>query len=173
MKKYTLTIFLCLFSFFVVSQERQMPIDEIEVTAEPSLVRLRTRMWEAEQEAYDTFNKFNDERRFHITCSMQAPSGSRIERQVCRPGFKIEATAVHGRAYWESLRAFLDPYDENYTPHQSHQHLEATIARQHKEYKLKLKQVAEEHPEFLAAIVRYTEIQAQYKQQSTRAMDGD
>jgi hypothetical protein len=94
---------------------------------------------------------------------MYEPTGTRIEVQVCLPEFVHEAAAVHARAYRENLRAEYDPYGLDYRPSYTDQPQEAVIARQQPDYQHKMKQVAEEHPEFLDALIRYSELREQYE----------
>lgn len=146
------------------AQERQDQTEEVLVIGDRSLLQLRTRMMKAEKNAYDIFNKFNDEGRFRISCSMHQPTGTRFETQICQPDFELEATAAHGRDYWESLRALLDPDNLDYSPPVQAQPQEAVIARQLPAYKRKIRQVAEEHPEFLEAVIQYSRTREQYEE---------
>ena len=137
--------------------------EEILITGERSLQQLRTQMWNAEKQAYDIFNQFNDESRFNIICRMHQPTGTRIERQTCRPNFVANATAVHGQAFLESYRNLLDPSSPTGNSPAPQASQAATIASQQKEYQEKMQQVAEEHPEFLNAIIQYSELRQRYE----------
>lgn len=140
--------------------------EEIEVTGEQNLPALRTRMWDAEENAYQIFNKFNDEERFNISCNMHQPTGSLIERQVCQPEFVRQATREHARDYFENIRSLYDPYNLDYSPTIAHQPMEMEIASQQREYRNKLREIANEHPEFLNAIIRYSELRSRYESES-------
>jgi hypothetical protein len=151
------------------AQEPEDPIEEVLVIGDrPVLQQLRTQMIEAEINAYDIFNKFNDEKRFNISCSMHAPIGSHIARHVCTTNFELEATAAHGQTYLENYRALLDPWTLPDSNPVLHEPVETAIARQLPEYKRKLRQVAEEHPEFLEAIIEYSKIREQYEEAISR-----
>jgi len=145
------------------SQEQQILPEEITITSERSVPQLRTEMWKAEINAYDIFNKFNDEKRFNISCSMHQPTGTRIARQVCQAGFEIEATRAHGQDYLASLCDSLCIGNAPNSSAMQYPSVEAAIASQQGAYREKIRKVAEENPEFLEAIIRYTEVREQYE----------
>jgi hypothetical protein len=145
--------------------------EEIVVTGDPSDFSLRLQIEAAEKFAYDTFNKFNDERRFDISCSVVEPLGSRFKKQVCQPEFEIQALRGHAQDYLDSMpgRSLLPGGVVN----QSFQPLETEISRQRPAFKQKMEEVAEKHPEFLEAIVRLTRLQEQYRKHSEVLTDTD
>ncbi|HTQ99927.1 MAG TPA: hypothetical protein VMH83_08050 [Candidatus Acidoferrum sp.] len=117
----------------------------------------------AERNAYDIFNKFNDDKRFAINCSNFRPVGTHFEREVCAPQFKLDALSGHAQDYLESLHYFVDlgaSSDTNATA--SHLPAEVAIAQQTAAYKAKMKKIAEEHPEFLQALVKYSRLRQQF-----------
>lgn len=150
--------------------EAGQAIEEIVITGEKPVFQLRQEMWQAEQNAYELFNEYNDERRFEIHCSMQASTGSRFERQVCRPNFEIEANRLHAQNSLETYRTLLEPYAipggggiNTDGSSSASVNTQAIISSQRKAYRQKMRKAAEEHPAFLAAIIRYSELQAQYE----------
>jgi len=157
------------------AQDEATPPEEIIVTGQRSVLNLRLDMWNAERAAYETFNAFNDEPRFDIHCSAHQIVGTRLERQLCQPEFEIQAQARHGREFLDSYRAFLAPlYTGSGNPVSAggqpptdgtSQGVPAAveIAAQQEDYRAKMKQVAEEHPEFLDALVRYSEARQRYE----------
>ena len=132
--------------------------EEIVITGERSLLNLRLEMQEAERAAYALFNQLNDEDRFDISCKMEAQTGTRIKRQLCLPEFKREALREHARAYIEGSPSRNPP-------------VEMVIASQEGDFKLKMEEVAEQHPEFLEAIILYSVHQERYKE-ATRTVWG-
>jgi len=137
------------------AQQLQTLPEEVVITGDRSLGQLHTRMLEAEQKAYDVFNKFNDDKRFRITCGLHQPTGSRLSRQVCQAGFEREATRSHAQDY---LANFIDPNSQA-----QHPQIEAALASQQQEYREKIKQVAEEHPEFLDAVIQFAQTRERYE----------
>lgn len=146
-------------------EARGMP-EEITVTGERSLPQLRLQMMDAEKRAYDVFNKFNDEKRFNISCSMHQPTGTRFESQVCQPEFQIQATRAHGQAFLETYRTFLEPFQGGPVTDGSSSasmSVGGAIASQLPDYQRKIRQVAEEHPEFLEAVIQYSGMRERYE----------
>ena len=126
---------------------------------------LYERMLSAEVRAYDIFNRFNDEKRFMISCSQYQPTGRIVAKQVCSPAFEIEALRTQAQDFHESLRHLIIPGglpDGSVMP--THAPAEAMIAGQMTAYRAKLKQVAEQHPEFMQAIIDFAELRQQYEQ---------
>jgi hypothetical protein len=132
------------------SDLRSLP-EEVMVTSNRELYTLRTQMLDAEKRAYDVFNKFNDEKRFRISCSISEPTGTRLRRQVCAPEFQIQATTIHARGFLDSMRD-ADTIPNNIMD------VGTRIASQQKDYQQKMQQVALENPEFLDAIVEYSQL---------------
>lgn len=141
---------------------RNLP-EEVVITGANDLVQLRMQMLEAERKAYDAFNEFNDEKRFHISCRMHQPTGTRLERQVCQAAFELEATRVHGRIYLDSLCDVLCFGRSDGQSHTVHMPQEIVIASQLDAYRRKLRQIAAEHPEFLNALMEYTQSRENYE----------
>ncbi|HTQ99820.1 MAG TPA: hypothetical protein VMH83_07515 [Candidatus Acidoferrum sp.] len=145
-----------------LQRESQAKPEEIVIVGEHAL---RLQVMAAEKHAYDIFNQFNDEKRFNISCSISAPTGSRFETQYCQPEFEVEAIQAHAQDYYESLRNFLNPNggvpDASVVP--THASMEVEIGRQQPAFKLKMKQVAEQHPEFVEAIKQYSELRKKYE----------
>ena len=132
---------------------------------------LRKKMMLAEKNAYDIFNKFNDEKRFQISCSISQPIGTHLEKQICAPEFEIQATRSHAQDYYESLRNYLNLQaglaalpDGSVVPTKIP--VEAAISLQRPAYRQKLKQIAVEHPEFLEAIKQFGQLREQYEKQN-------
>lgn len=136
-------------------------VEEILITGDRSF---RARLMSAEVRAYDLFNQFNDDGRFHISCAKQSATGTRIESQTCAPQFVLDARQSHARDYRSSLANFLDPHgvpDGSVSPQSSP--AEAVIAGHLPAYRLKMKQIAEEHPEFLQALIEYSNLKDSYE----------
>lgn len=129
-------------------QRYEMP-EEIVVVGERRNFQLRLEMWDAEAKAYGIFNQYNDDQRFDISCRQHQPTGTRISRQVCTPAFQLEASKNHAQDYINGTSQFVP--------------MHMAIASQLKEYREKMKQIAEEHPEFLEAVIRYSEVRERYE----------
>jgi hypothetical protein len=137
--------------------------EEITVTGDRNRFQLRLQLMDAEKHAYDIFNRFNDEKRFEISCSTQQATGKFLTNQLCEPAFVSEASAIHANAYLQNLQNFMNPEPQPDMPMLTGIPREAAIASQQAAYRRKMREVAEEHPEFLEAMIRYSEIKAQYE----------
>jgi hypothetical protein len=171
---YLLLIASCASSCVLAQQNAAMPgttetPEEVIVIGNRNLLSLRIEMLDAERNAYEVFNRFNDDRRFDISCGEQEPTGTRFRNQLCQPRFVRDAAAEHGRAYWENLRAYMDPTTADKDPPRAGQPYEVAVNRHRKAYQDKMKQVAEEHPEFLDALKAYAETRQQYEQATSSA----
>ncbi len=150
------------------AQEVQAKPEEIVITGQ-RLQQLRTQMMDAEIKAYDFFNHFNDEKRFNISCSSSPSINSHISRRLCQPEFEIQAMADHAADYYENVSAYFDPanWDGNKNPPPRHLPAEGVIDLQQGDYHHKMKQVAEQHPEFLQAVIEYGKKRDQYEKATT------
>lgn len=170
-QSFCLGLMLAARSSPLVAQQVAGPVEEPEeilVIGNRQLMALRLGMLDAERAAYEVFNHFNDEKRFDIRCGMRQPTGSRLAIQVCEPEFEIQAKRTHARSYVNNMRDWYDQLargipqpSENYPP--VHVPAEMAIASQQKAYRAKMRQVAEQHPEFLAALVKYAEARKRYE----------
>lgn len=150
------------------SESQEIP-EEIVVTGERSAIQLRTQLMEAEKQAYEIFNRFNDDRRFEISCSHSAPVGSRFTRQVCMAEFEIQAMRGHAQDYLAAMPG--TPGDGRLGSQAAQQYLpvEGELQRHRKAYKEKMREIAENHPEFLDAIARYAALSDDYKRRTGQA----
>jgi hypothetical protein len=67
------------------------PIDNIVVSGQKSEAALRQELWKAEEDFYSLYNSLNDDGLYDVRCVDEAPIGSRIKVQVCRPVFFAKA----------------------------------------------------------------------------------
>jgi hypothetical protein len=147
-------------------QEQGEVQEEIIITGQRLRLQLRRDMRQAEIAAYDLFNQFNDDKRFEISCNSQTATGTRIESEelMCQPNFEMEAMRGAGQDYLTSLRNFMDPYTDDKNPPPAHAPAAAIIESLQPEYRAKMREVAEQHPEFLEALIIFTEKQARYRE---------
>lgn len=155
---------------------RALP-EEVVITGAGDLVQLRMQMIEAEKRAYDVFNRFNDEKRFQISCSTSQPTGTRFNHEICAPEFQIEATSNHAAMVLESFSKMREGLASGIPLHPGPLEnfvapvvpMEAVIAAQQGAYQRKLREVAEQHPEFLNALIEYTQLRGDYESSVGRA----
>ncbi|MEY4640111.1 MAG: hypothetical protein RLZZ227_105 [Pseudomonadota bacterium] len=165
-------VVLALCGSWAAAQEPTEPVvalqeapEEIIVTGERSTMQLRIQVMEAEVQAYEIFNQFNDDRRFDISCSVQERTGSRFVQQLCEPEFIIQANRGHALDFLSTM-----PGRSASEGSSSHQYgpMAVEIQRHQPAYRQKLKQIAEEHPEFLEALVRFTSLKQEYESRTDK-----
>lgn len=143
--------------------------EEVVITGSGDLIQLRKQLLDAEKRAYDVFNRFNDEKRFQISCNMHQPTGTRLERQVCQAAFELEATRSHAQIYVDSLCDVMCFGRADGQSHTVHVPQEIVIASQMDAYRRKLREIAEQHPEFLQALIEYTQLREEYSTATGRS----
>ena len=141
--------------------------EEIVITGERSTMQLRIQLMEAEKQAYEVFNQFNDDKRFNISCSLSAPTGSRLLRQICQAEFEIQAMRGHAQDYYDSMPGPGRPPQGSVT--KQHPPLAAELHRHQQAYRDKMRQIAEDHPEFLDALARYATLNQEYEARTGRS----
>lgn len=137
--------------------------EEIVVTGERSALQLRIQMEAAEKLAYETFNKFNDEARFDISCSVSERTGSRFKQQVCQPEFELQALRGHAQDFLDSMPGRNIGLPDG-SVSQAHQPMATEILKQRPAFQQKMKEIAEQHPEFLEALANFARLQEEYRQ---------
>ena len=61
--------------------------ETIRVASNKSPGALRRDLWRAEKKFYSLYNKLNDDSLYDVSCTKDAPTGSVIPVQTCRPEF--------------------------------------------------------------------------------------
>ncbi len=174
----TLLCAFCLPQAALAAQTESAPVaqageepEEIIVTGQRRRFELRVEMLTAEKHVYDVFNMFNDDKRFEIECSIHKKTGTTLKTQFCVPAFKREALAAEGRDYLEAYRAFIDPHHKDAEPFVTAAPSAGLIRAGQIEYQRKMQQLARDQPEFLRALIRYTEMKAEYE--AATSMSGE
>jgi hypothetical protein len=152
--------------------------DEIIVTGQRQRFELRLQMEDAERVVYNLFNEFNDEPRFEISCETRAITGTTRKSQVCQTAFEREALTLEAQDYLAAYRTMMeyaavgkDPADQNFSPYSAAPPSAMRIAPQQRQLQRKMREVAEEHPQFVEALVRFVTAKGRYDQ--SRGIDED
>ena len=66
-------------------------IENIIVASQKSSGDLRRDLWRSEKDFYSIYNKLNDDSLYDVHCIKEAPTGSVIKSQICRPKFLDKA----------------------------------------------------------------------------------
>lgn len=156
------------FLFFFTFQDANGQIEKlpVEVLVEGNLELQHSRnaMLSAEREAYEVFNKFNDVKKFKINCSLHRPTGTNLSQQICMPAFEADLQAGHAREFLDSYRAFMDPTTPETSQVPTGVPFQNRTQYDRKKYKLKIKEIAEMHPEFLKALIHYADKKKEFEE---------
>ncbi|MEJ1964919.1 MAG: STN domain-containing protein [Gammaproteobacteria bacterium] len=83
-----------------VAQSPEELIPEVEIEAErATLSALRAELEKLEDQFYTQYNRLNSDHQYDVTCRTGIPTGSHVERRICRPVFVVQASedASRGR----------------------------------------------------------------------------
>ena len=126
------------------------PIDEVIVQGRKSSLILRHEMYRSENKVVDMFNALNDDDQYDITCRYESPTGSNIERRVCKAHYLSELNA-EARALLPSptWRVRISP---------------ARVEEKRKILEQKMMEFLSSNPEFRELSAAYAEAQQAYKE---------
>lgn len=139
--------------------------EEVVINGVAPLYRLRQDVVDAESRMNDMFNELNDDDRFDVSCSEVSLTNSRIARHLCLPNFYREATATEGRAYLAetiSQLGFPGSLPAGSSQAETAPPAKLMISKQQKLMQKKIKELALENPEYMAAIINYVEMKERY-----------
>jgi hypothetical protein len=139
------------------SQEPSEPIEEIVVRGNKSLIILKHEMYEAEEALYGLFNSLNTDDDFDIHCYSEASTGSHIKQRVCRP-------QRFGKLVSDATQRMMlgEPY---VFP-------TAEINEMNERMLAEMTAMAAEHPEYLEALVKFTEKREIHEFERKRRCEG-
>ena len=132
-------------------------IEEIVVRGEKSLIQLRLELNRAEDKAFDLFNSLNSNDEYDIHCYMEAPTGSRIKRRVCRANFVVDATTNVAKAFQLGL-----PSNSDW----------AAVQLKYKHLQEEMEALVVERPEFFDALSEFSEAKKALESENQRRCEG-
>jgi translation initiation factor 2 beta subunit (eIF-2beta)/eIF-5 len=98
-------------------------LDAVEVTGRMEKLRvMREEAIKIEDKFYDEYNKLNTDKQYSVTCTREAPLGTRLKYRVCRPEFVTDATSDEARSFLDGtsappadmvINSKLDDYKKN------------------------------------------------------------
>ena len=124
---------------------------------------LRHEVYKAEERAYDLFNELNTDDEFDVICKLVAPTGTRLEKRVCRPRFEDSLRAQAAREYVENITS--GGFSSTGTT-------EALIKRKHKQFMIELEAITTENPELLAAFLEFYDARKIAESEHERRCEG-
>jgi len=143
----------------VASADEEQVMEEITVIGQKQIMSLRQQVYLAEDHAYDIFNTLNDDNDYDVHCKMVANTGTSIKRRTCLPNFYYLATAREAQQYLGYLGilsyAAATPSARN------------DFAMKFPIFKDKVKKLAKQNPDFLAALEQLFELNDELKRERT------
>jgi hypothetical protein len=85
--------------FNVTRADGARPIEQVIVRGQRPLSAYRRRVELEVEETWEAFNEANSDDAFDVHCHYEAPTGTRILQQVCRPQFLDDAMSRAARAF--------------------------------------------------------------------------
>ncbi len=125
-------------------------IEDIVVVGQKSMAELRRDVFQAEEDFYSVYNKFNDDKEYDVRCFYEKPTGTNIKNHVCRARFVTKAFERHARRNRNNLSSVAN------------QSADPVIAEKTAKYQVKLETLVAANPELQTALVRYTTLRAQF-----------
>ena len=125
-------------------------IDDIVVVGQKSLSAMRKDVYEAEEDFYAVFNKFNDEKDFTVRCHYEKATGTHIKNHVCRARFVTKAFSAHAARNGNDLSRVAN------------QDANPGFAEKTAKYHEKVETLVIANPELQAAFLRYNDKRAQF-----------
>jgi len=134
--------------------------EEITVTEQLPLYRLREMTIEAEDKVYDLFNELVDEKRFRITCGTEKRSNSLFNYRECKPEFERRASSAEAQdhiAMWRTTTGQIGELPSGSVSGGIAVPQQFSIPMQQKQLQQKMQTLARENPEFLESLIEFVE----------------
>ncbi len=125
-------------------------IDDIVVVGQKSMAELRRDVFQAEEDFYSVYNKFNDDKEYDVRCFYEKPTGSNIKNHVCRARFVTKTFERHARRNRNDLSRVAN------------QSAIPVPAEKTAKYQETMETLIAANPELQAALVRYNTARAQF-----------
>ncbi len=146
-----LVVAMALASPMAAFGEDDQATENTVVVSQKSTAELRSELWKFEDEFYALYNKLNDDNLYDVRCTQEAPTGSRIKQQICRPVFLTRALS----------RGKIDRNTNLET--------NPAMASKFATYRQKMASLMAANQELQAAAARFSTARAEYMAQTERA----
>jgi hypothetical protein len=133
------------------------PPEEITVTGK-SLAAARHELHRAQEQVFDIFNALNSDDEYDIHCGSRSATVSRIRVRVCEANFVSDATSAEALAFM-MRRGAVPAW--------------AVILRKKRLLHKEMVRMAEEHPEFLAALEELADVHERAESLKQRRRAGE
>lgn len=140
------------------ARQREVLPEEITVTGQKLFIVLKQQIEEAEDLMYGLFNDMNEDDRYDIHCTWEAPLGTRIRQRVCRPEFVANADEAVAKDFLAQSQGLTTT---NSPPVQAEMGFHYPILEE------KLREALVESPEFAEAVVRHHELREEFQRRTS------
>ena len=145
-------------------------IEQINVTAERSLLVIRNQIEREEEVLYRLFNDLNSADKYDIFCKTERRTGSYIPIRYCEPRFFTTFRQNENRGALSEMRQAFSPDGLDLALLQNglnrlipDRDLRAQIEDQYEELQQEMFRIATENPEYLASLQKIGELKAEYE----------
>ena len=139
------------------SEQSNVLPEEITVTGQKLFIVLKQQIEEAEDLMYGLFNEMNEDDRYDIHCTWEAPLGTRIPQRVCRPEFVANADEAVAKNFLAERMGFTTT---NPPPVQAEMGFHYPVLEE------KLREALVESPEFAEAVLRHHELRQEFAERT-------
>ena len=132
-----------------VASNDEIIVDTV-VVGQKSKSEMRRDVFQAEEDFYSVYNKFNDDKEYDVRCFYEKPTGSNIKNHVCRARFVTKTFERHARRNRNDLSRVAN------------QSAIPVPAEKTAKYQETMETLIAANPELQAALVRYNTARAQF-----------
>ena len=138
-------------------------IEEIQVYGHKSLLHLRLDIYEAEDAYFDLFNSLNSDDDYDIHCYLEAQTGTRLRRRMCKTQYMVRLEAEATAEWVGASRA---------RPGQSYLDPRARVRRLDALVQEEMGRLIAENPEFVERLNEYRQKKQLYESERIKRCEG-
>jgi len=152
------------------SSIQTLPIEEITVTGERTLLSMKNQIRRIEEDMYRTFNALNKSDELDIFCSNKTRTTSHIPQHSCEPVFLSNLKKENAQHTMSQLRnAFTDEgldieqLESGLGLLESDKALMDQMRHKYEELRSEILRVAQENPDYMNALLQIAKLKAEYE----------
>lgn len=127
------------------------PMEEVTVIGQKQIFDLRMQVIQAEDHAYQIFDRLNNDDDYDVHCKLVANTGTHIKKRTCLPNFYFHVQASEKQSLYYAIGSTTD-----YAVGPSARNV---WARKFPVFKAKVIKLAKENPEMMQAMTRLFDLQ--------------
>lgn len=139
--------------------EPELPIEEITVTGQRTMIALRMQISDAEDHLYELFNELNTDDRYDVHCVQVDRYFSHTKQKQCRVGYERDALKAEADYITATVTGMPAPA---LIPRS------VVIAAELPNYQAKMRELVVQNPDLLDAVIKHAQLVEELdKQQKT------